>query len=205
MSTPGRTTCCAPGWSASVRSATARASRAIVVLTGHYGHNQQIVVRETAVRMSERLRIPVLGTAEYWLAQDVGYLGDHAGIGETSLMLHLYPGSVALERLSADPDYGRTDEIARGSSAALGERYSEAVISRLAALARRMPAWDDATLEAFVAAERALVRAQVRGWREREPWAAWKRMFGGELTGYGQMLCEERFADIRLMADALLD
>lgn len=178
--------------------------RAIVILTGHYGHNQQIVVRETAARMSERLRIPVLGTPEYWLAQDLGYLGDHAEIGETSMMMHLCPGSVALDRLASDPEYGRTDKIARGASAALGERFAEAVVSRLATVARRMPAWDDATLDDFTAAERALVRAQVRGWRERDPWAAWERMFAGQLSGYGQMLSEERFADIRQMAAALL-
>src|SRR5262245_37004068 len=61
--------------------------RAIIMLTGHYGHNQQIVVKETAARMTERLGIAVLGAPEYWLALDAGYSGDHAGIGETSLMM----------------------------------------------------------------------------------------------------------------------
>ena len=56
--------------------------KAIVMITGHYGHNQQIVVREVAVRMTERLQIPVFGSPEYWLALDAGYYGDHAGIGE---------------------------------------------------------------------------------------------------------------------------
>jgi len=65
--------------------------RAIIILTGHYGAAQQIVVRETAVRMSRALAIPVLGTPEYWLALDVGYTGDHAAWGETSLMMHLFP------------------------------------------------------------------------------------------------------------------
>ena len=55
--------------------------RSIIIVTGHYGHNQQIVVREVAVKMSERLQIPVLRIPEYWLALDAGYLGDHAGIG----------------------------------------------------------------------------------------------------------------------------
>jgi len=52
--------------------------RAIIILTGHYGAAQQIVVRETAVRMSRALGLPVLGTPEYWLALDEGYTGDHA-------------------------------------------------------------------------------------------------------------------------------
>ena len=41
--------------------------KGIVMVTGHYGHNQQIVVREVGARMTERLQIPVLGTPEYWL------------------------------------------------------------------------------------------------------------------------------------------
>ena len=47
--------------------------KAIIILTGHYGAAQQIIVREAAVRMSRALAVPVLGTPEYWLALDVGY------------------------------------------------------------------------------------------------------------------------------------
>ncbi len=78
--------------------------RAIIILTGHYGAAQQIVVRETAVRMSRALGIPVLGTPEYILALDVDYTGDHGAWGETSLMMHLYPDTVDLSRLG-DPPY----------------------------------------------------------------------------------------------------
>ena len=96
--------------------------KAIIVLTGHYGHNQQIVVRETAARMAERLQIPVLGTPEYWLAHDLGYLGDHAGIGETSLLWHLHPDLVAIDRIANAPDYGKDDRIKNGASPELGQR-----------------------------------------------------------------------------------
>ncbi len=47
--------------------------KAVIILTGHYGHNQQIVVRETAARLAERLQMPILGLPEYWLAHDAGY------------------------------------------------------------------------------------------------------------------------------------
>ena len=50
--------------------------KAIIMLTGHYGAAQQIVVRETAVKMSRSLSIPVLGIPEYWLGLDVGYTGE---------------------------------------------------------------------------------------------------------------------------------
>ncbi len=174
--------------------------RAIIMLTGHYGHNQQIVVRETAARMSERLQIPVLGTPEYWLAQDAGYLGDHAGIGETSLLMHLHPHLVEIERIRDDPDYGRTDEIERGASAELGRRYADLIVSRLATIAATMPAWDAVTLDRFIRAERAVVSAQVRGWRNDHAWSAWRRLFSGELTTYGASLVEQRFEDIEQLA-----
>jgi creatinine amidohydrolase len=178
--------------------------RAIIVMTGHYGHNQQIVVRETAARMTERRQIPVLGTAEYWLAQDEGYLGDHAGIGETSLLMHLHPDLVRIERIRDDPDYGHTDAIEKGSSPELGARYAEAIVSRLSRLARAMPAWDEATRDAFVRAERALVSAQVRGWRLQHPWAAWQKMARGEEIAYGALLADQRFAEIETLAGRLL-
>jgi creatinine amidohydrolase len=177
--------------------------RAIILLTGHYGHNQQIVVREVGARMTERLQIPVLGTPEYWLAHDEGYLGDHAGIGETSLLWHLHPALVDIARIRDDPEYGATDAIERGSSPELGRRYAGVIIARLATLARAMPTWNGATRDAFVRAERALVSAQVKGWRVTHPWAAWAALVNENLTGYGALLTEERFSEIEALAARL--
>jgi len=177
--------------------------RAILMLTGHYGHNQQIVVRETGARMTERLQIPVLGTPEYWLAHDVGYLGDHAGIGETSLLMHLHPELVKLDRIRTDPDYGATDTIEKGSSAALGQRYADVIVERLARVAAAMPDWDAATRTAFVRGERAIVDAQVRGWRREAPWAAWQHLRTGELVQYGESLAAGRFDLIEQLGAAL--
>ncbi|MCL5273279.1 MAG: creatininase family protein [Chloroflexi bacterium] len=177
---------------------------AIIMLTGHYGHNQQITVREVGARMTERLQIPVLGTPEYWLAQDAGYLGDHAGIGETSLLMHLHPDLVKIERIRTDPDYGRTDAIEKGASAELGRKYASLIVERLAKLARAMPGWDDPTREAFVRAERALISAQVKGWRTRDAWAAWRKTSSGEFTMYGAYLAAGEFERIERMASHLL-
>lgn len=80
--------------------------RAMILLTGHYGPGQQIVVRETAARMTGLLGIPIWGTPEYFLAHDVEYFGDHAAWGETSLMMHLFPQSVDLARLDGAPHKG---------------------------------------------------------------------------------------------------
>jgi creatinine amidohydrolase len=174
----------------------------IVIVTGHYGHNQQIVVREVGARMTERLGIPVLGTPEYWLAHDAGYLGDHAGIGETSLLWHLRPELVDIARLDDDPEYGADDKIRHGASPERGRQYADLITERLAAVARAMPGWDAPTRDAFARAEAALVRAQVTRWRREPdaPWASWGELIRRKEFGYGALLAEGRFAEIEQMA-----
>lgn len=178
--------------------------KAAILLTGHYGHNQQIVVRETAARMAERLQMPILGLPEYWLAHDLGYWGDHAGIGETSLLWHLHPELVAMERIRTDPDYGRDGRIEQGASPALGQRYATLIMERLAQLATAMPRWSTEQVAASIRADRALVSAQIRGWRTDHPWAAWRKIGSGQVTDYGRLLVEERFAEIEELAGKLL-
>ncbi|ANE45337.1 hypothetical protein SY83_02190 [Paenibacillus swuensis] len=170
--------------------------KAIIIVTGHYGHNQQIVVREAAVRMTERLQVPVLGVPEYWLALDAGYWGDHAGIGETSLLWHLHPDLVAMDRIKEDPDYGVTDDIEKGSSPELGERYAELITDRLAALAEQMLQWDEATREAYADSERAILRMQLKGWRQVGPWEFWRHMAHTGMAEYGKLLLENQFSEI---------
>lgn len=171
-------------------------ARGIVMVTGHYGHNQQIVVRETAARMTRRLRIPVLGTPEYWLAHDAGYLGDHAGIGETSLLLHLEPDLVKMER--EDGEFRAAE-----STDALGARYTQVIVERLAAVARTMPQWTADEIDAFADGESALVDIQTRLWREVHPWEAWRRLIERGQHGYGALLASRDFAGIRALAEAL--
>jgi creatinine amidohydrolase len=175
--------------------------KAIIMLTGHYGHNQQIVVRETAARMSERLQIPILGTPEYWLALDLGYHGDHAGIGETSLLWHLKPELVDMNRIDRDPDYGQDDVIKNGASQELGKQYADLITHRVSRLARRMPCWDTPMLSSFIEAERAFVSAQVQGWRNSEPWYAWQKI--EYIQDYGQLLVSEDFNALKSIAGRL--
>ena len=170
--------------------------KGIVMLTGHYGHNQQILVRETAARMTERLQIPVLGTPEYFLAHDIGYLGDHAGVGETSLLMHLHPELVDMAR--EDGEFQ-----AATSTPERGARYAEIIIARLAAFARTLPTMNSNTREAFSDAERALVRVQTALWRTQQPWQAWKNLIERQHFDYGKLLAEGDFAGIAALAEAL--
>jgi creatinine amidohydrolase len=171
--------------------------KAIIILTGHYGAAQQIVVRETAVRMSRALGIPVLGTPEYILAIDVGYTGDHAAWGETSLMLHLYPDTVKLSRLGKPPYQGVGGRDPKQSSAKDGRLITETIVSRLAVLAQKMPTWDYKTIESFIDAESTLVDKQLSASRGKgNLWAAWRNI-GSAMRDYGKHLAEGRFEEIK--------
>jgi len=178
--------------------------RAIIILTGHYGAAQQIVVRETAVRMSRALGIPVLGTPEYMLALDVEYTGDHAAWGETSLMMHLFPDTVDLSRLGDPPHRGVGGRDPKTqASAEDGRLLAETIVSRLATLARKMPTWDDKVLDKFVDTEASLVARQLAAPRGKgNIWTAWRNI-GRAMRDYGQQLADGRFDEIKASVGAL--
>jgi len=177
--------------------------RAIIILTGHYGAAQQIVVRETAVRMSRALGVPVLGTPEYLLALDVGYTGDHGAWGETSLMLHLFPGTVDLARLGEPPHQGVGGRDPRRASAEDGRLITEIIVARLATLAQKMPTWNTEVLDRFVDAEATLVARQLSAPRGKNAiWTAWRNV-ATSMRDYGKLLAEERFDEIKASVSRL--
>ena len=179
------------------REAVRQGFRAVIVLTGHYGAAQQMVIRDLAVRLSRSLGVAVLGTPEYFLALDVGYRGDHAAWGETSLMLYLDPDSVDLSRLAQPPHRGVGGRDPREATRADGERLAEAIIGRLARLAEQMPKWDRQTLDRFIEAEAALVNRQLA--LSAPPgaiWNGWRNIGKGVLADYGRLLVEGKFEDI---------
>jgi len=172
--------------------------RAIIILTGHYGAAQQIVIRETAVRMSRALGIPVLGTPEYILALDVDYTGDHGAWGETSLMMHLYPDTVDLSLLGEPPHKGVGGRDPKTeASAEDGRKITKTIVSRLAILAQKMPTWDYKTLDRFIDSEATLVARQLSAPRGKDSvWAAWRNI-GSAMRNYGKQLAEGRFEEIK--------
>ena len=179
------------------REAIRQGFRAVIVLTGHYGAEQQMVIRDLAVQLSRALGVPVLGTPEYFLALDVGYHGDHAAWGETSLMLYLDPDSVDLSRLGQPPHRGVGGRDPREATRADGQRLAETIIDRLARLARAMPGWDGATLARFIDAEAALVHRQMT--LSAPPgavWTGWRNIGQGACADYGRLLAEEQFEQI---------
>lgn len=188
-----------------VMEAVRQGFKAVIILTGHYGAAQQIVVREVGARLTRCLGIPVLGTPEYILALDKGYLGDHAAWGETSLMMHLDPPSVDLSRLGDEPHQGVGGRDPKQfANAEDGRRLTEAIVGRLARLCREMPGWDASTLRAFADAEAAIVqRQQELAAQMGIVWAAWRNIGNGVLHRYAECLVERRFEEIKAMAEKL--
>ncbi len=186
------------------REACRQGFRGIVILTGHYGAAQQMVVRGAAVQAGRALGIPVLGTPEYILALDEGYLGDHAAWGETSLMMYLDPESVDLSRLGTPPHKGVGGRDPREATAADGKRIAETIIARLASVARAMPSWTAAQVDAFTRAEEAIVNRQVAlAASEKQVWAGWRNIAKGALAGYGRLLAAGDFGGMARLADEL--
>jgi creatinine amidohydrolase len=180
-----------------IREAVRQGFQAVIVLTGHYGAAQQMVIRDLAVRASRSLGVPVLGTPEYFLALDVGYLGDHAAWGETSLMLYLDPESVDVSRLGQPPHQGVGGRDPREATRAAGEKLAETIIDRLARLATQMPKWDGPTRERFIEAEAALVNRQFAlAAEEKKAWAGWRNVGKGVFSDYGRLLVEQKFDEI---------
>jgi creatinine amidohydrolase len=178
--------------------------KGVILLTGHYGAGQQIVVRDLAVRASRTLGVPVLGTPEYILALDEGYLGDHAAWGETSLMLHLDPCSVDLSRLGQAPHQGVFGRDPLEATAEDGERIASVIVDRLAAVARSMPTWDSSALRAFQDAEAAIVNRQLElAVAEGVVWGGWRNIQRGALKDYGKLLAEGEFEALGRLADEL--
>jgi creatinine amidohydrolase len=196
-----------PPWLEQLCRETARNGfKAAVLLTGHYGAAQQIAVRRVAVRMTEALGIPVLGTPEYFLALDEEYYGDHAAFFETSIMMYLFPGTVDLDRLGTEPyqGVGGKDPKRYANVENDGRRISQAIVRRLARLAQRMPQWDEVTRKQFLEAERALVDRQFSlASVEGKVWGGWRHIAKGVFNDYPRCLEEERFGDIVKLVEQL--
>jgi creatinine amidohydrolase len=179
--------------------------RAVILLTGHYGPGQQIIVKETGARMTALLGIPVWGLAEYFLAHDLEYFGDHAAWGETSLMMHLFPESVDLSRLGDAPHKGVGGRDPKTeASAADGKLLANAIIRRLAAVGRVMTSWTPEQLAAFADAESAIVaRQRSLNVELGSEWGGWRHIPRKVFGSYGDLIAEGRFADVAAIAKTL--
>ncbi|MDX1993062.1 MAG: creatininase family protein [bacterium] len=74
--------------------------RVIVAFTGHFGIEQTLTLKRAAYSVMSRSPVTILPVTSYDLISE-HYTGDHAGIGETSLMAALQPDLVRLDAVPA--------------------------------------------------------------------------------------------------------
>ncbi len=113
--------------------------RAIVLFTGHFGVEQLLALRRAAVTVMRRTPTTILPLAPYDLVTDV-WTGDHAGVGETSLLWSFEPDLIHLERLPENVNlHGIVGKDPREqASADRGRALRELIAARSAQVAARL-------------------------------------------------------------------
>ena len=119
--------------------------KVIVAFTGHFGLAQTLTLKRAALTVMQRSPVTILPLTEYDLTTDIGYKGDHAGEGETSLLWALRPDLVRLDAVPLDePLDGVLGTDPRGAaSRERGETLLADIASRTAEVALRL--WQDTT------------------------------------------------------------
>lgn len=112
----------------------------VVALTGHFGLEQTLALKQAAVVAMRSSAVTILPLTPYDLVTDAGYTGDHAGIGETSLLWATHPELVHLDAVAADvPLDGILGRDPRGTaSAEWGQALHERIVERTAEVSQRL-------------------------------------------------------------------
>lgn len=149
--------------------------RVIVAFTGHFGLEQTISVKRSALAVMRRSEAAILPVAEYDFTTDIGYNGDHAGVGETSLMWAADSSLVRLDGVpAASPLEGIIGEDPRGkASREWGIKLMDTISSRSAEVAQRF-------LHEGGNARMAFMEALDTGIRVLELTAEQRRLLGRE-------------------------
>ncbi|MBI1881629.1 MAG: creatininase family protein [Chloroflexi bacterium] len=113
--------------------------RVIVGFTGHFGLDHTLTLKRAALTVMQRARVMILPVTEYDLVVDI-YQGDHAGIGETSLLWALRPDLVRLNHVPPDqPLDGVIGPDPRGlASAKKGQELLHTIATRATEVALRL-------------------------------------------------------------------
>jgi creatinine amidohydrolase len=112
----------------------------IVGFTGHFGLEQTLALKRAALTVMQRSSVTILPATEYDMTTDIGYKGDHAATGETSLMWTLRHDLVRLDNVPPEsPLDGVLGTDPRGSaSAEKGQYLFDAISTRTAEVAKRL-------------------------------------------------------------------
>lgn len=113
--------------------------RVIMAFTGHFGLDQTLTIKRAALTVMERSPVTILPLTEYDLVTD-SYKGDHAAVGETSLLWTLYPDLVRLEAVPAESSLdGIIGPEPRGAaSPEMGQEILQTIATRMAEVSHRL-------------------------------------------------------------------
>jgi len=113
--------------------------RVIVAFTGHFGLDHTLTLKRAALTVMQRSPVTILPLTEYDLVTDI-YQGDHAGIGETSLLWSLRPDLIRLDHVPAhQPLDGVIGADPRGkASAEKGRELLQTIATRTSEVALRL-------------------------------------------------------------------
>jgi creatinine amidohydrolase len=134
--------------------------RAILLVNGHYGLENSIVVRRAALAVDGATVVPV---ADYELLTDLGARGDHAGVWETQLLWPVRPDLVRLDHDGELPGVIGDDPRGRATRER-GEEGLEVAAERAAAALDRALA---EPREPYASALEAGLRALEQLWHLR--------------------------------------
>lgn len=109
--------------------------RLIIIITGHYGDRHVEVLKFHADQIAEEVGVRTWVLAEYEMVEDQGYTGDHAGRWETSLLWHIAPELVKIERyqseLTGEEQGVMGENPATSSSPEDGRRVFDLIVERV--------------------------------------------------------------------------
>lgn len=145
--------------------------KVIVAFTGHFGLAQTLTIKRAALRVMRRSPLTILPATEYDMTTDAGYKGDHAAVGETSLLWHLRNDLVRLDAVeSHQPLDGVLGKDPRGeASEELGKRFLDLISERVAEVAARLLTETNAVARRdYIAALNAGVRVLTKTQAERD-------------------------------------
>ncbi|HVU14133.1 MAG TPA: creatininase family protein [Phototrophicaceae bacterium] len=181
--------------------------RTIVAITGHFGLEQTLILKRAALTVMERSPVTILPLTEYDLVTDA-YVGDHAGIGETSLMWALRPDLIRLDTVTPDtPLDGVQGADPRGqASRERGETLLRLIADRSADAARRAESESALQRAKYVDALGIGVRVLARTFEQRQqlPKSAVPSVTTPAYIAFCQALAQGNYADAKRHAERKL-
>lgn len=144
--------------------------RVIAGFTGHFGLEQTLILKRAACKIMRQSEVTILPLTEYDPITDAAYSGDHAGVGETSLLWSLRPDLVRLDAVSADaPLPGVLGLDPRGAaSQERGQTLFALLTARIAELVRWHLQQDSAQRQDYLAALEAGLQVLEATMRQRQ-------------------------------------